>query len=329
MSPPYPWQAQQWRSLTQAVGAQLLGHAYLFSGPQGVGKTDFSHRFVDFLLCDHNRACGACRSCELLGAGNHPDLALVAPEEEGKGLNVDQIRRVRDFFTLTAHFGNRKIALIEHADAMNIAAANALLKILEEPPDGGHLFLLADRPGRLPPTIRSRCVQLNFPKPSLTDTQGWLNDELGREAPPTLGFETPLKHLERLREQSVDLVAKVINLAAGLATHKLTLFEAVDALKECPIDDVFDAVLTTSYLTELERLSLPTRHSPPVTAQRQQLQVIAKSLNSAASFAQIDEIITARRERAAIAGLRDTDLIERLCLGWMTTSRRPTDHKTL
>ena len=162
MSAPYPWLAAPWARLVGAWRQSRLGHAQLLHGRAGFGKRAFARAFAELLLCEapgDDRACGECRGCALFLAGNHPDYLLVAPSEEGKALTVDQIRELGDYYALRPHYRSVKIAVIEAADSMNRAAGNALLKLLEEPPAGAVLALVADRPSRLLPTIRSRCQQ--------------------------------------------------------------------------------------------------------------------------------------------------------------------------
>ena len=160
MSAPYPWLEPAWQRLRSAWQQQRLGHALLLSGRAGFGKRAFAQAFTALLLCETDgqqaRACGACRGCTLLAAGNHPDFLHIAPLEAGKALLVDQIRELGDYFALRPHYRATKIAVIEAADTMNRSAANALLKLLEEPPAGAVIMLVADRPSSLLPTVRSR-----------------------------------------------------------------------------------------------------------------------------------------------------------------------------
>jgi len=127
-------------------------------------------------------ACGQCRACLLRATGNHPDSHWVAPEEAGKMIKIDQVRAVVDFVAQTAQQGGRKVVVIEPAEAMNRSAANALLKTLEEPAGAAFLILIADAPGRLLPTIRSRCQRIDFPAPPLAAVRAWLAPRAGDAA---------------------------------------------------------------------------------------------------------------------------------------------------
>jgi DNA polymerase-3 subunit delta' len=110
----------------------------------------------------------------LRSAGTHPDSQWIAPEEIGKMIKIDQVRMVVDFVAQTAQQGGRKVVVVEPAEAMNRSAANALLKTLEEPSGAAFLVLISDAPGRLLPTIRSRCQRIDFPTPSLAAVRDWL-----------------------------------------------------------------------------------------------------------------------------------------------------------
>jgi DNA polymerase-3 subunit delta' len=162
-----------------------LPHALLLAGPAGVGKRRFANALANYLLCLEPTAagaCGACRACKLVAAETHPDMVWIAPEETSRAVKIDQIRALTDFVGKTAQMGGKKIAVIEPAEAMNTNAANALLKNLEEPAGDTHLILVSDAPGRLLPTIRSRCLQNVFGVPSTSESLSWLASITGSNA---------------------------------------------------------------------------------------------------------------------------------------------------
>lgn len=176
---PLPWQAGHWQRLVRLIEQQQLPHALLLAGPPEVGKRRFAGALGAALLClqprsDDGGACGSCRGCLLRLAGTHPDAQWLAPEEAGKMIKIDQVRSVVDFVAQTAQQGGRKVVVLEPAESMNRSSANALLKTLEEPAGAATLILIADAPGRLLPTIRSRCQRLDFPVPPAPAVQAWL-----------------------------------------------------------------------------------------------------------------------------------------------------------
>ena len=174
MADVYPWQQSLWQQL---AGRSQHAHAYLLHGPAGIGKRALAERLMARLLClspSGLDACGSCKSCHLLAAGTHPDNFVLEPEEADKPIKVDQVRELVDFVVQTAQLGGRKVVLLEPAEAMNLNAANALLKSLEEPSGNTVLLLISHQPSRLLPTIKSRCVQQACPLPSEAMSLAWL-----------------------------------------------------------------------------------------------------------------------------------------------------------
>lgn len=177
----YPWQVQQWQTLQARRKSDQLAHAYLLTGARGLGKQDFIFLLAKSLFCQaptiEGYACHHCSACHLFAANSHPDWHPVFPEESAKGIKIEQIRELVDYSYQTAQLGGYKIIVINPADSMNNAAANALLKTLEEPGKKTILFLIAEDASRLPITVRSRCQLLKF---NLSETQGlaWLKEAL-------------------------------------------------------------------------------------------------------------------------------------------------------
>lgn len=174
MAEAYPWQDGLWQQL---AGRTQHAHAYLLHGPKGIGKRALAERLMARLLCQQPQAleaCGQCKSCLLLKAGSHPDNYILEPEEADKAIKVDQVRELVGFVVQTAQLGGRKVVLIEPVEAMNINAANALLKSLEEPSGDTVLLLVSHQSSRLLPTIKSRCVQQACPLPSEAASLQWL-----------------------------------------------------------------------------------------------------------------------------------------------------------
>lgn len=178
-----PWHAEPWRQLSARRAQDCVPHALLVCGAEGLGKRAFADAFATALLCQRPRAdgsaCGDCRACRLVQAGSHPDLVRVnlGLRDDGKPrteIIVEQIRTLSERLGMTSQFGGWQIALIDPADAMNIAAGNALLKTLEEPTAATLIMLIANAPSRLPATIRSRCQRAEFRVPARDDAQAWL-----------------------------------------------------------------------------------------------------------------------------------------------------------
>ncbi len=195
----YPWHDTVWASLTARF--ERLPHALLLQGAAGLGKQLFARRLATTLLCaqpdSEMAACGRCHSCQLLAAGNHPDLRQLGPTEDRRSIVIDQVRELGAFFALRPHTSTRKVAILAPADSMNLHAANSLLKILEEPPLGSVLLLVSHQPTRLPATVRSRSHRVTFPTPERTQALAWLSAQVGASAELLLDLAAgaPLKAL--------------------------------------------------------------------------------------------------------------------------------------
>ncbi len=165
----------------------------LLVGPPGVGKAAFSEQLAALLLCEapdtSAGACGRCQACRWLSGGNHPDFRRVAPDGADEGeeattekakkkgpgiIRIDQIRELEDFVFVGSHRHGRRVVLLTNAEAMNQAAANALLKILEEPPATVYFILVSSKTKSLLPTIRSRCRVIPFARPDAAAATAWL-----------------------------------------------------------------------------------------------------------------------------------------------------------
>jgi len=208
----HPWNEPIFEGIRQRVDE--LPHAILIHGPQGVGKLALAEHVVQLILCEApaaaSRPCGACEGCRWYLAGNHPDFRRVEPEalapkpDEGEGedaapaakskakpsteIKIDQVRALSGFLNVGSHRGRRRLALVHPAEEMNLSAANALLKGLEEPPGGAMFILVSHRPARLLPTIRSRCVAIPVPKPATDVAAAWLAAQGVKDAPRWLAY---------------------------------------------------------------------------------------------------------------------------------------------
>lgn len=202
----FTWHEPTWRQLWAAPAG--LPHALLLTGPEGIGKSAFALALAARLLCEsprENRACGECPSCRWLAAGNHPDFRRIVPEAEAekeseaaegekkkasRQIRIDQVRELEDFVFIGAHRAGARVVILEPAEAMNVAAANSLLKILEEPPASVYFVLTSSKWRRLLPTILSRCRHLKLPRPATEAARAWLQaqgDAAAAELLPLVG----------------------------------------------------------------------------------------------------------------------------------------------
>jgi DNA polymerase-3 subunit delta' len=213
----YPWQEPLWQSLNQ--GRQKLHHAFLMHGRAGIGKYDFALSFSKALLCpntdDSGHACDKCPSCHWFDDESHPDFRLISPEQETSAdeetavakktkkktqISVAQVRELSDFLSLSSHqTSGLRIILINPAEALNQASANALLKMLEEPAPGVIFILVAHQLQRLLPTILSRCQKVNMPVPDQAQALAWLNKQ---------GVQNPEQQLAYLEGSPIKVLSE-------------------------------------------------------------------------------------------------------------------------
>jgi DNA polymerase-3 subunit delta' len=153
--------------LRRALAAGRVAHAYAFVGPSGVGRRLTALAFAQAMLCPAG-GCGACLACRRVGAGQHPDLLLLAPtppKDNPRGtpsLRITEVRELEHWAGLTPLEGRAKIFILDEADRLTEQAAEALLKTLEEPPAHTHIVLIVANPRALPPTVLSRCQVVRF-----------------------------------------------------------------------------------------------------------------------------------------------------------------------
>lgn len=171
------WKIIGHRNITEYLGNSIvngrLAHAYLFYGAKNLGKKEMAMRFIQALLCHENQKengkidwekipCGECHFCREIGKKSHPDFFWLEKEAGDKNISVEQIRELKEKLSAKSFFKSYKVAVISGAEEMSTAAANALLKVLEEPLGRTIIILVAERIDKMPKTIISRSQKIKF-----------------------------------------------------------------------------------------------------------------------------------------------------------------------
>ena len=174
----YPWLNEAWRFLIDSEGKNRLGQAYLFKTQEKLGTETLIDKFAEGLICKREglNACGICKNCTLVNAKSFPDLKRIELSEKQTVIPVEAIRELISFFSTKPAFGGRKIAIINPVEKLNFFAANALLKIIEEPPEHSFFLLNWETPRPVPRTLTSRCTQISIPSPSRESSLKWLTN---------------------------------------------------------------------------------------------------------------------------------------------------------
>ncbi len=261
----------QWNELLR-LGLARLPHALLLTGAPGLGKRQFAEQLVNLLLCERVDAtnpapssCGECPGCRWLSADSHPDVRYVSPESDETdddldaastadkapekivsptakakakkrtraSIKVAAIRDLEDFVFVGSHRQGRRVILITDADAMNNIAINALLKILEEPPATVYFILITSNKDRLLPTLRSRCRQLAFTRPSIKAASLTLRElglPMGSEVLLSLAGGAPMQIQRWHQSEKIDGLKALLKTFQHAGNNPLALAARWDDL---------------------------------------------------------------------------------------------------
>ncbi len=193
----------------QLSGRGRLSHAYILSGPRGSGRHTLARLLSAAMVCSapmELRPCGKCSHCKKVYAGIHPDVRTETGPAPGKPIGVDQIRALRADAHIRPNEGERKVYLLENAEEMNASAQNAMLKLLEEGPAYAAFLLLAENPGGLLQTVRSRCEELSLSPVPPAECRRWLTNRF-----PEKGAE----ELERAALDCQGILGRAVEAQTG------------------------------------------------------------------------------------------------------------------
>lgn len=259
--------------LSENVRAARIGHAYLFMGPAGVGKRITALRFAAAVLCRY-QGCGQCLDCQRVLDLQHPDVRLLQVEE--RTLKVSHIRQLGQDIIIGPHSGAFKFFVINEADKMTAAAQNALLKVLEEPPEYACLILVVDDISQILPTVQSRCVPVRFGplSPDVVERElihRGVTADLARAASLLshgslgqalqLAQETDLAAVERTAAEIISAVVEgdqyhLLQLARALSEQRQSVPQVLDYL-ELVLRDAIIARVGASGALGIGKLAVP------------------------------------------------------------------------
>ncbi len=278
-----------------------IAHAYLFSGPDGIGKRLMAMALARAIVCLEQRGCGHCQACRKIDHQNHPDLHILEPD--GSSIKIEQVRAFQRDLNLKPLEASRKICMIEQAETMTAGAANALLKTLEEPRGDTLLILLTAQPNRLLETIRSRCQPLPFTRHPNSRIQAELEKQLGIDATESHvlaalsegSFKKAFgKDRELYLEQRRDLLKTLTGLSSGSILPILDFAEQLAADKTILIDilEIFqaffrDVLMTLEGRGDEELVNLDLKHK---------VHRVAAHENVASILDKLDALMTVRRQ---------------------------------
>lgn len=335
---PYPWQQQSWQRVQQQIAQDKTPHALLLLGQQGIGKWNFAHSLADYLLCLSPRAdlaCGQCRSCQLILAGTHPDKKCFMPEEAGRAIKIDQIRELSGFVAKTSQQGGKKVVLLGPVEQLNINAANAVLKSLEEPAGHTILILVSHVLSAVMATIRSRCQLLPLSTPNKAVAIEWLKKLQVEDADTLLSLSggAPLTAKDMVEGDYLEHLQLFINtldklsLSASdtpdisMAARWLSL--SVNHITEWWLQIIHSLLSESQAMSQFEPQSQPSHEkSVGITEGVTRILQSGRRLNKQWLYKFSDKLLLLRQQQLNGSNPNMQLLIEELLLDWQVIIQR-------
>lgn len=319
-----PWMAERWEYVIRLYDQARLPHAMMINGAKGIGKLAFAHRLAEFLLCQQHKygqPCGECRGCQLTGSHGHPDLHLLEPEDAGKPIKVDQVRALIDVINSTAQQGGFRVVIVNPVHEMNVAAANALLKTLEEPGRDTVLLLVTDRLGQVMPTIKSRCQRLDCPQPEASQAKPWVAQQLNVDDEKAARYlamanGSPLSALNFAEKDVQEMRAELVKGLADVLKQRRTVVEVATQWQKLDLEQLLGWL--QSLVADLVRVvTTQDEASIQQTDALNMLRAMAQRVSTAKLFGFVDQVTEARKSLLLRQNPNKQLLVETLLLAWL------------
>lgn len=317
----YPWLNTPYRQLLGQYATGRGHHAILLHAAAGNGDVALAYGLSRWLICQRRngeKSCGECHSCRLMLAGNHPDYHVLAPEKGKSSLGIEQIRQVIETLYSHAQQGGAKVTWLPQAEQLTEAAANALLKTLEEPPEKTYFLMGCREPSRLLATLRSRCLYWHLASPDQQLALQWLSHQ-------TPG--NPIDHLTALRlHDGAPIAAKNLlqperwqqrsalcaGLCAALPQH--------DMLSLLPVLNHEDVAERLHWLCALLVDAMKWQRGAQSYVLNQDQQPLVHQLAGRLSSSTLQQIVqqwlTCRHQLLSVVGVNRELLLTEQLLGW-------------
>lgn len=301
-NPYFPLHAEHlhlWQRLQHAIDKQSMPQALLLIAPRYIEISSFVAHLVAVLLCQgKTKPCDQCDSCHLFGVNTHPDFETVQAETEGGVIKIEKIRALQAYAYHTPQLGRSRVIVIKPADKMNVSAANALLKILEEPPSHLYFILVAEQSGTLPATILSRCQQMIFPDP-LFDSSNYLK----------LGEYYPAASVRgQLCGKSEAMLVGLSNMMEGQSSVCTLAAEWVGY-------DLHD-LMWLLYLMTAQAIQVRLLNHRPQGSQMEALHRFASALHPVVLFGQLEKIKLTLRQLSKNISMNPLLTLEDIFVGY-------------
>lgn len=325
-TPIFPWHEQSWQHLQCYVQQNRIPQALLITGNKGLGKQALAEQYTNALLCHNSQnegdACGQCQSCLLAIAGTHPDILHIQPEELGKNISIAQVRSLTSKLSLKPQYDRYRVAIINPADALNNAAANAFLKYLEEPTERTCLILITDKPSRLPATIISRCQKLPIKPPDQTTLINWLTQHAIHENVEllcSLSKNAPLLAQQYATDQHIDTRNQCFTQWTAIAkkqTHPVLVAEQWLAIPDTTL-----LFWLSTWVIDIIKCTYQVRssylHNPDLT---KPLQELARQLELTGLYTLYDLLLQCQQRLHT--QINKQLMLEEILIHWSTLTQR-------